>query len=171
MATHSIYLVRHGLAADQGADYPNDDERPLTSEGIDRLRVEGLGLRDLQVRLDRVLTSPLLRAVQTAEILSATAGGGAPLVTVDALRPGGRYEALLAALARLGDARSIALVGHMPSIGEFAARMIGAEDALLFKKGAVCCVEVDTLPPLRAGQLRWFLPPKTLRALGRQAGS
>jgi phosphohistidine phosphatase SixA len=109
--------------------------------------------------------------VQTAEILSATAGGGAPLVTVDALRPGGRYEALLAALARLGDARSIALVGHMPSIGEFAARMIGAEDALPFKKGAVCCVEVDKLPPSRAGQLRWFLPPKTLRALGHQAGS
>ena len=171
MATHFIYFVRHGLAAEQGPDYPDDGQRPLTSEGIERLRLEGRGLRELQVKLDHVLTSPLVRAVQTAEVLLATVGGGASLATVDALHPGGRYEALTAALARLGDARSIALVGHMPSIGDFAARMIGAADALLFKKGAVCCVEVDELPPLRAGQLRWFLPPKTLRALGRQAGS
>jgi phosphohistidine phosphatase len=166
MATHFIYLVRHGLAAEQGPAYPDDGQRPLTDEGIARLRIEGLGLRALEVKLDHVLTSPLVRAVQTAEILSATVGGGASLVTVDALHPGGQYEALTAALARLGNARSIALVGHMPSIGAFAARLIGAADALPFKKGAVCCVEVDELPPMRAGQLRWFMPPKALRALG-----
>jgi phosphohistidine phosphatase len=171
MATFCIYLVRHGLAAEQGPAYPNDGERPLTSEGIERLRVEGLGLRGLQVKLDRVLTSPLVRAAQTAEILAAAAGDGAPVVTVDALLPGGRYETLMAALARLGDARSIALVGHMPSIGEAAARLVGAADALPFKKGAVCCVEVDGFPPSRSGQLRWFLPPKALRALGRGAGA
>lgn len=167
MATHFIYLVRHGLAAEQGPAYPDDGQRPLTDEGMARLRIEGLGLRALEVKLDRVLTSPLVRAVQTAEILSATVGGGAPLVTVDALQPGGRYEALTAALGRLGNARSIALVGHMPSIGALAARMIGTADALPFKKGAVCCVEVDELPPMRAGQLRWFMPPKALRALGQ----
>jgi phosphohistidine phosphatase len=169
MAEHVIYLVRHGLAAEQGPEYPNDDERPLTREGIERLRVEGLGLRDLDVKVDRVLTSPLVRAVETAEVVSAAVGSGAPLVMVDALRPGGKFDALLAALARLGDARSIALVGHMPSIGGIAARLIGTADGLAFKKGAVCCVDVDGLPPSRAGQLRWFLPPRALRALGRQA--
>jgi phosphohistidine phosphatase len=167
MATHFIYLVRHGLAAEQGADYPDDGQRPLTAEGIERLRIEGVGLRQIQVKLDRVLTSPLVRAVQTAEVLSAAVGGGAPPVIVDALRPGGRYEALMASLARLGPDRSIALVGHMPSIGEAAARLIGAPEPLAFKKGAVCCVEVDGLPPSCAGLLHWFLPPKALRALGR----
>ena len=166
MASHLLYLVRHGLAAEQGPEFPNDDDRPLTSDGIERLRVQVLGLRELDVRIDRVLTSPLLRAAQTAEILAAGIGCEAPLVTVDALRPGGRYDALLAALARLGSDRSVALVGHMPSIGEMAARLIGAKEPLAFKKGATCCIETDALPPSAAGQLRWFVPPRALRALG-----
>ena len=93
MALHVIYLVRHGLAAEQGPEFPNDDDRPLTSEGIERLRVQVLGLRALDVRLDRVLTSPLVRAAQTAEILAAGVGCAVPPVPVDALRPGGRYDA------------------------------------------------------------------------------
>ena len=102
MSTHFVYLVRHGLAAEQGPEFPNDDDRPLTSEGVQRMRVQVLGLRALDVRLDRVLTSPLVRAAQTAEILAAGLGCAAPLVTVDALRPGGRYDALLADLRKEG---------------------------------------------------------------------
>jgi phosphohistidine phosphatase len=166
MASYFIYLVRHGVAAEQGPEFPNDDDRPLTSEGIERLRVQVLGLREFQVRLDRVLTSPLLRAAQTAEILAAGIGCAAPLVTVDALRPGGRYDAVLAALERLGNDRAVALVGHMPSIGEIASRLIGAKEPLAFKKGSTCCIETDGLPPTRAGHLLWFLPPRALRALG-----
>jgi phosphohistidine phosphatase len=167
MASYFIYLVRHGLAAEQGPDYPNDEDRPLTDEGIERLRAQALGMRALRVRLDRVLTSPLLRAAQTAEVLAASLGCEAPLVPVDALRPGGRHDALMAALRRLGDDRTVALVGHMPSMGEIAARLIGATEPLPFKKGAVCCIEVDGLPPAQAGRLHWFLPPRALRALGQ----
>jgi len=115
--------------------------------------------------IDRVLTSPLVRASQTAEILAAGIACEAPLVMVDALRPGGRYDALLAALGRLGSDRSVALVGHMPSIGDIASRLIGAREPLAFKKGATCCIETDALPPAGTGQLRWFLPPRALRAL------
>ena len=165
MASYFIYLVRHGLAAEQGPEFPNDDDRPLTSEGIERMRVQVVGLRELGVRLDRVLTSPLVRASQTAEILAAGIACEAPLVMVDALRPGGRYDALLAALGRLGSDRSVALVGHMPSIGDIASRLIGAREPLAFKKGATCCIETDALPPAGTGQLRWFLPPRALRAL------
>jgi len=167
MASCLIYLVRHGVAADQGPEFPNDDDRPLTSEGIERMRVQTAGLKELRVGLDRVLTSPLVRAAQTAEILASGVGCRAPLVAVDALRPGGRYDALMAALGRLGTDRAIALVGHMPSIGEIAARLIGAEEPLAFKKGAVCCIETDELPPSGAGQLVWFMPPRVLRALGQ----
>ncbi|MFO7692889.1 MAG: phosphohistidine phosphatase SixA [Vicinamibacterales bacterium] len=166
MALHFIYLVRHGLAAEQGPEFPNDDDRPLTSDGIERMRVEVIGLRALDVRLDRVLTSPLVRAAQTAEILASGLGCAVPPVTVDALRPGGRYDALLAALAQTGHDRSVALVGHMPSIGEMAARLIGAREPLIFKKGAVCCIETEALPPTDAGRLKWFVTPRALRALG-----
>jgi len=61
---------------------------------------------------------------------------------------------------------SRALVGHMPSMGEVAARLIGAQAPLAFKKGATCCIETDALPPAGVGQLRWFVPPRALRALG-----
>ena len=165
MASYLIYLVRHGVAAEQGPEFPNDDDRPLTSEGIERLRVQVLGLRALDVRLDRVLTSPLLRAAQTAEILASGVRCAAPPVPVDALRPGGRYDALLAAVARTGHDRSVALVGHMPSIGEFAARLIGAREPLAFKKGAVCRIDVDRAMPAGPGSLRWFLTPRVLRGL------
>jgi phosphohistidine phosphatase len=161
MASCFIYLVRHGVAADQGPEFPNDEDRPLTAEGIERMRAQ-------DVRLDRVLTSPLVRAVQTAEILASGLECAAPLVTVEALRPGGRYDAVLAALGRLGADRSVALVGHMPSIGELAARLIGARAPLAFKKGGVCCIEADALPPAGPGELRWFVPPRALRALGRR---
>lgn len=166
MASYLIYLVRHGVAAEQGPEFPNDDDRPLTSDGVERMRLQAAGLRELQVRLDRVLTSPLLRAAQTAEILASGVGCAAPLVSVDALRPGGRYDALMAALGQLGRDRAVALVGHMPSIGDIAARLIGAKEPLAFKKGATCCIETDGLPPTGAGQLLWFLPPRALRALG-----
>ena len=167
MATCSLYLMRHGVAAEQGAEYPNDDDRPLTSEGIERLRQQVAGLRELDVRLDRILTSPLVRAAQTAEILAAGVECVAPLVIVDALRPGGHFEAVAAALSRLGDDRAVALVGHMPSIGVLAARFIGAQGPLQFKKGSVCRIDVETLPPAGAGQLQWLVPPRALRALGR----
>ena len=166
MASYFIYLVRHGVAAEQGPEFPNDDDRPLTRDGIERMRLQAAGLRELQVRLDRVLTSPLVRAAQTAELLASGVGCAAPLVSVDALRPGGRYDALMAALGQLGHDRAVALVGHMPSIGDIAARLIGAKEPLAFKKGATCCIETDGLPPTGAGQLLWFLPPRALRALG-----
>jgi phosphohistidine phosphatase len=166
MASHFIYLVRHGVAAEQGPEFPNDDDRPLTDDGVARMRAQAAGLRELRVRLDRVLTSPLVRAAQTAEILASGLGCAAPPVAVDALRPGGRYDTLLAALGRLGGDRSVALVGHMPSIGEIAARLIGAPEPLAFKKGAVCCIQTDGLPPAGTGQLVWFVPPRALRALG-----
>ena len=162
--TCSLYLIRHGIAADQGPDYPSDDERPLTDEGIRRLEQQVKGLRVLDVSVDRMLTSPLVRARQTAEILAEGLGCRAPLLVVDALRPGARFEAVVAVLERLGQERSVALVGHEPSMGQFAARFIGAARPLHFKKGSVCRIDADTIPPVGAGALQWLLPPRALRA-------
>ncbi|HNV04444.1 MAG TPA: phosphohistidine phosphatase SixA [Vicinamibacterales bacterium] len=168
MTDCSLYLVRHGAAAEHGPSYPNDDLRPLTGEGIERLRLEAAGLAALDVRLDRILTSPLVRAVQTAEVLAAGVRCAAPLVTAEALRPGGRFEALVAELAHTRSARSVALVGHLPSIGQFAAALIGATRALPFDTGGVCRIDVASLPPAAgAGRLVWHAPPRALRALGR----
>jgi phosphohistidine phosphatase SixA len=71
----------------------------------------------------------------------------------------------MADLARRPTVTGVALVGHEPSIGMVAARLLGARDAIPFKKGAVCRIDVATLPPTEPGQLQWFLPPRVLRAL------
>jgi phosphohistidine phosphatase len=165
--TCSIYLIRHGIAEDQGPDCPTDAERQLTAEGIKRLEQSVQGLRALDVSVDRVLSSPLVRARQTAEIVAAGLACREPLLIVDALRPGARFEALMATLERLGRERSVALVGHEPSMGEFGARLIGAARPLLFKKGSVGRIDADTIPPVGAGALQWLLPPRALRAFAK----
>ena len=162
----ALYLVRHGIAAEPGADYPDDAARPLTDEGAERLRVQFKALRRLDVEIDHILTSPLVRTVQTAALLKE-AFRNAPAVSVsEALRPGGRFEAVMAELARLPRAMGVALVGHEPSIGMIGARLLGARDGIPFKKGSVCRIDVATLPPTEPGQLQWFLPPRVLRSLG-----
>jgi phosphohistidine phosphatase len=88
-----------------------------------------------------------------------------PIVVIDSLSPGGTYQAVLADLEKQSRRSRIALVGHEPGIGELAARLIGTRHAIEFKKGAVCRIDFDTLPPAGPGALRWFITPRNLRAL------
>jgi phosphohistidine phosphatase len=132
---------------------------------MSRMRKATRGLAELGVSIDLVLTSPLLRARQTAEILAAGLDPSPEVVTTDALAPGAPYAALVTELGKHARRTRLALVGHEPGIGELAARLIGSRHAIEFKKGAVCRIDLDELPPSGPGDLRWLLPPKTLRAL------
>jgi phosphohistidine phosphatase len=120
----------------------------------------------LGVSFDVIATSPLVRTRQTAQVLADAFDVPPPLLTVDALAPGGSGMAALAYLGAHARGQRFAVVGHEPGIGGLAARLVGARRAMPFKKGAVCRIDVDGLPPGGAGELRWFLPPKVLRRLG-----
>jgi phosphohistidine phosphatase len=162
---YQIYVVRHGLAEERGDAWPDDAKRPLTDEGMARMRKSMRGLSRLGLSLDVVLTSPLVRAKQTAEIV---AGGVSPrpsIVTVDSLSPDGGFAAIVADLEKHARKTRIALVGHEPGIGELAARLIGSRHAIEFKKGAVCRIDLETLPPSGPGALRWLLTPRIMRAI------
>jgi phosphohistidine phosphatase len=125
------------------------------------------GVAALGVELDEILTSPFVRTRQTADIL-ARAWNPPPRVTdLPALATDGRPADVVAALAKRSARRRVALVGHMPGIGELAASLIGLPEALDFKKGAVCCIEIDALPPRRPGRLQWFATPRMLRRIAR----
>ena len=167
MADSELYLIRHGLAAERSDAYPDDTKRPLTSHGIARLKKEAAGLVELDVTFDVILTSPLVRCRQTADALAAALTSEPSVVNVEALAPGGSYSALVDELSRYARKRRIALVGHEPGIGEVAARLIGAKRPVEFKKGAICRIDVQSLPPAGPGELRWFLTPKMLRKLGK----
>jgi|SRR5687768_4133786 phosphohistidine phosphatase len=165
-ATIELYLVRHAIAAERGPNYPDDRERPLTREGTARFKQVVEGLKDFNVKVDVVLTSPLVRASQTAELLVAGLAGKPRLEQLEALSPGGRMAQVLEAIAKYSKrAKHIALVGHEPDLGELAARLLRARGTIAFKKGAVLCLELDGAMPTGPGTLNWFLPPRALRKM------
>jgi len=166
MAMLELYLVRHGVAAERGKDWPDDSKRPLTPDGIARLRKSARGLAAIGVSFDQIVTSPLVRARQTADVLAEELKGKPPIVTADALAPAGSSAAVMQEIARHVRNPRVALVGHEPNLGELAAQLIGARAPLEFRKGGMCRIDFDVLPPKGTGLLRWFLPPKVMRKLG-----
>jgi phosphohistidine phosphatase len=165
-APSELYLVRHAIAAERGEEWPDDDKRPLTERGIARFKEIVAGLATLDMEVDEIFTSPLVRARQTADLLAAGVRGKPALKVLDALSPGHAPASVLAQLAKAAKRRRIALVGHEPGLGELAAHLIGAGRALPFKKGGICRIDVESLTSRRAGALVWFVPPKLLRHAG-----
>jgi phosphohistidine phosphatase len=164
---YELYLIRHGVAEERGEAWPDDGKRPLSEEGISRLRKSARGLTGFVSELDVILTSPLVRTRQTAELIAGAFDPRPPIVAVEALAPGGAAAAVIAELEKQARRTRIALVGHEPGIGELAAKLIGSRHAIEFKKGAVCRIDLESLSVPTPGALRWFATPKMLRAARR----
>lgn len=130
-----------------------------------RLRQEASALNALGVSFDQILTSPLVRTRQTADVIAEAMSAKAPVATLDALAPSGTPAQVIEELGRYARRQKIALVGHEPNIGELAAKLLGLRTAVEFKKGAICRIDVETLPPARSGHLRWFATSKMLRKM------
>lgn len=161
-----LYLVRHAIAAERGPRYPDDRARPLTADGRRRFKEAVQGLAAFGMSCDLVLTSPLVRAEDTAILLADGLAGRPPVQVVEALAPGGSAADITAAIGRGAKKHGrIALVGHQPDLGELAARLLGAHGQIEFRKGAVCAIEVSSAAPGGPGTLRWLLPPRALRRL------
>ena len=158
-----LYIVRHAIAADRGSEWPDDAKRPLTERGTSRFKEAVKGLRRLDITVDEIFTSPLVRAKQTADLLAAGLEGKAPVKILDVLAPGHAPGSVMTQLARVAKRRRIAIVGHEPDLGELAAHLIGAGRALPFRKGGVCRIDLGSLTSKRAASLVWFLPPAVLR--------
>jgi phosphohistidine phosphatase len=167
MADVELYLIRHGLAAERGEAYPDDTKRPLIHKGIVRLRSEARALARLGLTFDQIVTSPLVRAKQTADVFAEALSPHPPVALSDALAPSGTPVAVIEELAKYARRARVALIGHEPNLGELAARLIGARRAIEFKKGAICRIDVAALSPTRPGALRWFAPPKMLRMIAK----
>jgi phosphohistidine phosphatase len=162
-----LYLIRHGVAAERGDNYPDDAKRPLTNDGVQKLRKEAKALVALDITLDIILTSPLVRTRQTAEVIAAVFRNPPPIVNMPSLAPGSAHNAIIEELAKHHRRHHIALVGHEPGIGELAGRLLGVRRPLEFKKGAICRIDVAALPPAGPGSLRWFVTPRILRKISK----
>lgn len=152
-----VFLIRHGIAIDDAPGL-GDEERFLTPEGRRKTQAVGGLLRKQVGRLDRLLTSPLVRAVQTAEIVARELECDDVRVAM-ALVPGGKLSQVDAAIGDSSDVKRLALVGHEPSMSAIAAHLLGMSSfPRAFKKAGVCAV---TLREVGApGVFEWFIAPK-----------
>jgi phosphohistidine phosphatase len=160
-----LYLIRHAVAEERGPRWPNDDLRPLSATGVTKFERIAEGLVRLGALPEQIFTSPLVRASQTAEILSRVRRQRVEVVPLPALAPGHAPAAVVADLARRSKATRVAVVGHEPDLGALTAHILGSRLPVPFKKGAVCSIDIPQMSP--PGTLTWFLPPSVLRALGR----
>ena len=159
-----LLIIRHAIAVERGTPGIRDEDRPLTPEGEEKFAEAAKGLACIVGRPDALLTSPLLRARQTASLAAAAWGRIEP--TEAAALAGGSFEEYAAVLDRYRGDATVAIVGHEPHLSALLARLLGSrnDDRLAFKKGGAALLEV----PGRlagGGHLVWFLPPKVLRKL------
>jgi phosphohistidine phosphatase len=166
-----LFIIRHAIAYERdAAKWPNDDERPLTEDGIRKFRQAARGLKRLVDPPEELLTSPLPRARQTAAILEEHAGFPAA-VELDILRPDAELSAQIRALQARGPAR-VAVVGHEPDLSQLIGALAGSQGARVaveMKKGAVAHLAFERRIKAGAGQLLALLPPRVLRALQRKS--
>jgi phosphohistidine phosphatase len=167
-AGYVLYVMRHGLAVARGSvRFSDDAQRPLEPEGKAKMREIAEGLKRVGFDADWIVTSPLVRAVETAEIIAESLDSRAPVDVCEAMRPGGSPEDLIAFLAKHPSRTRVLVVGHEPDLSELASRLIGAgsHTNLAFKKGGCCMISFDEFPPRNPGQLMWWLTPRLLRKL------
>jgi phosphohistidine phosphatase len=161
-----VLIVRHAPAVPQGSPGVREEERSLTPEGEAKFRLAARGLARVVDAPDALLTSPLRRARQTADI--AAKAWGALAVSLAPALAQDDLDAMVALLGRQERKVRAALFGHEPSVSALLARLLGlgAAAAVGFKKGGAALVEIEDPRQPGSARLIWFLPPGVLRALG-----
>ena len=164
-----VVLFRHGPAGQRDvARWPDDDVRPLTTSGEARTRAAAGGLARLTGGVRAIWTSPVMRAVNTAELLRE-AYREPRVHPIDALRPRGSWREIIERLQQhRGAGGVLVLVGHEPDLGKLAGSLVfGAPRALPLKKAGACAIDFSGPVEAGKGQIAWFVTPKLLRATAR----
>lgn len=165
-----VLIIRHGMAENRdefAATGQPDELRPLTSKGLEKTKKTAKGIRKLIPVLHRIVASPLVRAQQTADILSERYNNS-HVETLEALSPTADFQAILSYLQTYGyRLETIALVGHEPDLGELASWLLtGQRGAWMpLKKGSACLLEFNDDVEAGSANLLWYLIPKHLRQL------
>ena len=157
-----IYLVRHGIAIEPEGGIA-DESRWLTAKGRRRFKRLARAFARLGEPLDHLFSSPLVRAVQTAELL-AFASLRYDVTILEELRPEGGVGRLLAEVARrVKDEEAVMLVGHDPQMSALVAALgeVPRDRRVDFRKGSIVRIDVGALPSARPSQPRWWMKPKS----------
>ncbi|HEY1985490.1 MAG TPA: phosphohistidine phosphatase SixA [Terracidiphilus sp.] len=159
----NLYLMRH---ANAGLNRPNpliDNKRGLIKEGKEQCMLMARLLSAFKVQVDVIVSSPLKRALQTAQFVGTELGYDAKVEISPALGPDADYPAFQALLANYSNREGVLAVGHNPNLFQFLGRLVTGNGGanLRMRKGAIARVELDRHPP----QLQWLIDPRTARAI------
>jgi phosphohistidine phosphatase len=167
-----VLMIRHAIAeprADEGGTQPDDRLRELTPKGRRRMKRGARGLRRLAPSVDLLATSPLARALQTAEIVSR-AFDGHQITVVPELEPGVDSDAVIGWLRQVETSGTVALVGHEPALSGLVTALLAARERsfLELDTGGACLLEVPAGVPPGEARLVWLATARQLRILGRK---
>lgn len=156
-----LYLVRHAIAEDP-TGYEDDSLRPLTEKGRERMKKIAAALLEIGVQPDLIVSSPYVRASQTAVILAEALKYREEILYSDSLVPLGGPDDMIGEINEKYSVGELMLVGHEPGISTLASVLLAGNPdiSINFKKGGVCCLSVDDLPHDRKAVLEWLITPK-----------
>ena len=165
----NLYLLRHGIAVEPGTPgYEKDSERPLTPKGKHRLRQIAAAMKKMDLRFDLILSSPFLRAKQTAEIIVESLKLKKQPGFSDALTPDGNPKALIRQLNELQPVpENVLLVGHEPYLSQLIGLLTAGHPgvAIDLKKGGLGKLEAESLHYGRCAKLVWLLTPRQMELM------
>ncbi len=165
----NLYILRHGLAVEQGtAGYANDADRPLTSKGERKLSLIAEAMEGLGLSFDLILSSPYKRARQTAEIVAEVLKACKKVELSPTLEPGGSTKELIEVLKSMKPVPGeVMLVGHEPYLSTLISLLLSGDGGLQveMKKGGLCKLSVESLKHGRCAKLEWLLTPRQMRLM------
>jgi phosphohistidine phosphatase len=160
----NLYILRHGIAIDPGTPpYNTDSERPLIPKGERKLEKLTRAVKALDLSFDLILSSPYVRARQTAEIVAAAFNSKKRFEISEALTPDGSQQTLIDSLNRRKPVpEDVLLVGHEPYLSELISLLLSGEPdlSITMKKGGLCKLATDPLKFGRCATLEWLITPK-----------
>ena len=164
----NLYILRHGIAVEHGAaGYKNDDERPLTGKGERKMWAIAEAIEAMELSFDSILSSPLVRARQTAEIVAESLKCKKRLELTDTLSPQQSGKPLIEYLQDQRAVDEILLVGHEPFLSQLISLLISGDSqtSVLLKKGGFCKLSADHLKHGKCATLEWLLTPKQMELM------
>ena len=165
----NLFLLRHGIAVERAEfDFASDGLRPLTAKGRQQLRQTCIALRKMKLNFDLILSSPLVRAAQTAEIVAVDLKLKKRLFFADELKPGGSPKKLLQKISRHHPVvKNLLLVGHEPDLSRLISLLVTGGPGLEvdFKKGGLAKLEIEKLRAGQCAELAWLLTPKQMKLM------
>jgi phosphohistidine phosphatase len=159
----NLYILRHGLAVESGTpEYAQDADRPLTSKGTRKLGRIADAMEALNLSFDLILSSPYVRARQTAEIVADALGARDKLEFLDELTPESSFIKFIEGMnARATQPENVLLVGHEPYLSGLISVLVAGDSSLqvVMKKGGLCKLSAESL---KYGRCEWLLTPKQM---------